>query len=148
VQIQVARAVPVVEVAEYVATLKSRDSAVIMPEVEGQVTGIFVRSGDRVTAGAPLVQIDPARQQATVRSQQETRAAKQAGLEFMTSFTFILGVLPLALPHGAGQAGRHSVGTTVFGGMIASTLLNLYFIPVLYVLIEQARERAGARIGR
>jgi HAE1 family hydrophobic/amphiphilic exporter-1 len=66
----------------------------------------------------------------------------------MTSFAFILGVLPLALAHGAGQAGRHSVGTTVFGGMIASTLLNLYFIPVLYVLIEQARERAGARIGR
>jgi HAE1 family hydrophobic/amphiphilic exporter-1 len=66
----------------------------------------------------------------------------------MTSFAFILGVVPLAVAHGAGQAGRHSVGTTVFGGMIASTLLNLYFIPVLYVLIEQARERAGARVGR
>jgi HAE1 family hydrophobic/amphiphilic exporter-1 len=66
----------------------------------------------------------------------------------MTSFAFILGVMPLAVAHGAGQAGRHSVGTTVFGGMIASTLLNLYFIPVLYVLIEQARERAGARVGR
>ncbi len=66
----------------------------------------------------------------------------------MTSFAFILGVVPLAVAHGAGQAGRHSVGTTVFGGMIASTLLNLYFIPVLYVLIEQAREKAGARIGR
>jgi len=59
----------------------------------------------------------------------------------MTSFAFILGVLPLAVAHGAGQAGRHSVGTTVFGGMIASTLLNLFFIPVLYVLVEQARER-------
>ena len=66
----------------------------------------------------------------------------------MTSFAFILGVMPLALAHGAGQAGRHSVGTTVFGGMIASTILNLYFIPVLYVLIEQARERGGARVGR
>jgi HAE1 family hydrophobic/amphiphilic exporter-1 len=66
----------------------------------------------------------------------------------MTSFAFILGVVPLALARGAGQGGRHSVGTTVFGGMIASTLLNLLFIPVLYVLIEQARERRGARIGR
>jgi hydrophobic/amphiphilic exporter-1 (mainly G- bacteria), HAE1 family len=66
----------------------------------------------------------------------------------MTSFAFILGVVPLALARGAGQGGRHSVGTTVFGGMIASTLLNLFFIPVLYVLIEQARERRGARIGR
>ena len=65
----------------------------------------------------------------------------------MTSFAFILGVVPLAVASGAGQAGRHSVGTTVFGGMIASTLLNLYFIPVLYVLIEQARERSGVRIG-
>ena len=66
----------------------------------------------------------------------------------MTSFSFILGVVPLAVASGAGQAGRHSVGTTVFGGMIASTILNLYFIPVLYVLIEQARERSGARVGR
>ncbi len=40
------------------------------------------------------------------------------------------------------------MGTTVFGGMIASTLLKLYFIPVLYVLIEQAREGGGVRVGR
>ena len=66
----------------------------------------------------------------------------------MTSFAFILGVMPLALAHGAGEAGRHSVGTTVAGGMVASTLLNLFFIPVLYVLIEQAREKRGARVGR
>jgi HAE1 family hydrophobic/amphiphilic exporter-1 len=66
----------------------------------------------------------------------------------MTSFAFILGVVPLVVATGAGQAGRHSVGTTVFGGMIASTVLNLFFIPVLYLLIEEARERAGARTGR
>jgi HAE1 family hydrophobic/amphiphilic exporter-1 len=66
----------------------------------------------------------------------------------MTSFAFILGVVPLVLARGAGQGGRHSVGTTVFGGMIASTALNLFFIPVLYVLIETARERAGARTSR
>jgi len=59
----------------------------------------------------------------------------------MTSFAFILGVVPLVLAHGAGQGGRHSVGTTVFGGMIAATLLNLYFIPVLYVVVEETRER-------
>jgi RND family efflux transporter MFP subunit len=67
---------------EYVATLKSRDSAVIMPEVEGRITRIYGRSGDRVKAGTPLMQIDPARQQATVKSQQDLRAAKQASLEF------------------------------------------------------------------
>jgi hydrophobic/amphiphilic exporter-1 (mainly G- bacteria), HAE1 family len=59
----------------------------------------------------------------------------------MTSLAFILGVLPLVLASGAGEHGRHSVGTTVFGGMIMSTLLNLFFIPVLYLLIEGWRER-------
>ena len=59
----------------------------------------------------------------------------------MTSFAFILGVVPLVLATGAGQAGRHSVGTTVFGGMLVSTALNLFFIPVLYMLVEEGRER-------
>ena len=59
----------------------------------------------------------------------------------MTSFAFILGVVPLVLASGAGEKGRHSVGTTVFGGMIMSTLLNLFFIPVLYLIIEGWRER-------
>jgi HAE1 family hydrophobic/amphiphilic exporter-1 len=59
----------------------------------------------------------------------------------MTSLAFILGVLPLLLAKGAGQASRHSLGTAVFGGMLLSTFLNLYFIPLLYVLVETARER-------
>jgi HAE1 family hydrophobic/amphiphilic exporter-1 len=54
----------------------------------------------------------------------------------MTSIAFILGVLPLVFATGAGSSGRHSVGTTVFGGMIVSTLLNLFIIPVLYVLVR------------
>jgi hydrophobic/amphiphilic exporter-1 (mainly G- bacteria), HAE1 family len=66
----------------------------------------------------------------------------------MTSFAFILGVVPLMVAHGAGQEGRHSVGTTVFGGMIMSTLLNLFFIPVLYLIIEGWREARGAKVGR
>ena len=63
----------------------------------------------------------------------------------MTSFAFILGVVPLVTASGAGENGRHSVGTTVFGGMIMSTILNLFFIPVLYLLIEGFRERRRAR---
>ena len=54
----------------------------------------------------------------------------------MTSLAFILGVIPLVLAQGAGRAGRISVGTTVFGGMIAATTLNLLFIPVLYVIVR------------
>jgi HAE1 family hydrophobic/amphiphilic exporter-1 len=66
----------------------------------------------------------------------------------MTSFAFILGVVPLVLARGAGQAGRQAVGTSVFGGMIASTLLNLFFIPVLYLAIQGARERRGSKTAR
>ncbi|HET6176451.1 MAG TPA: multidrug efflux RND transporter permease subunit [Candidatus Sulfotelmatobacter sp.] len=58
----------------------------------------------------------------------------------MTSLAFILGVVPLVFASGAGENGRHSVGTTVFGGMIMSTILNLFFIPVLYLIIEGWRE--------
>ena len=56
----------------------------------------------------------------------------------MTSFAFILGVLPLYFASGAGALGRHSVGTAVVGGMLFSTILNLFFIPVLYVLFKTA----------
>src|SRR5262245_1927282 len=54
----------------------------------------------------------------------------------MTSFAFILGVLPLALATGAGAGARNSVGTSVAGGMVASTFLSVVFIPVLYVVIR------------
>jgi hydrophobic/amphiphilic exporter-1 (mainly G- bacteria), HAE1 family len=54
----------------------------------------------------------------------------------MTSFAFILGVLPLAFATGAGAGARNSVGTSVAGGMLASTLLSVIFIPVLYVVIR------------
>jgi HAE1 family hydrophobic/amphiphilic exporter-1 len=62
----------------------------------------------------------------------------------MTSFAFILGVLPLVFATGAGSQSRHSVGTTVFGGMIVSTVLNLFFIPVLYVIVKTMQERETA----
>jgi HAE1 family hydrophobic/amphiphilic exporter-1 len=59
----------------------------------------------------------------------------------MTSFAFIFGVLPLVFASGSGAGSRRSLGTTVLGGMIASTFLNLVFIPVLYVVVEGWRER-------
>lgn len=77
-----ARPVPVNQTTEYVATLKSRDSAVIMPEVEGRITQIYVHSGDHVAAGAPLMQIDPSKQEATVASNQQTRTAQVAALQY------------------------------------------------------------------
>ncbi len=55
----------------------------------------------------------------------------------MTSFAFILGVMPLVFATGAGALGRRSVGTTIVGGMLLSTVLNLVFIPVLYVILSR-----------
>jgi len=82
VKVLEARALPIDDSTDYVATLKSRDSAVIMPQVEGQITQIFVHSGDRVEAGAALMEIDPLKQQATVKSQESARAAQQAQLSW------------------------------------------------------------------
>ena len=57
----------------------------------------------------------------------------------MTSLAFILGVMPLVFAGGAGQEGRHSVGTAVAGGMFFATFLNILFIPILYVIVQTMR---------
>ncbi len=82
VKIEVARSVPVSDTTDYVATLKSRDSAVIMADVEGRITQINVHSGERVAAGTVLLEIDPRKQQATVNSQEHNRTAQEANLQF------------------------------------------------------------------
>jgi multidrug efflux pump len=55
----------------------------------------------------------------------------------MTSIAFVLGVLPLAISHGAGANGRHAIGTGVMGGMIAATVLAVFFVPVFYVVVRR-----------
>lgn len=82
VKVENITSLPVVDSAEYVATLKSRDSATISPQVEGSVTQIYVRSGEHVKAGQALMQIDPVKQQATVRNQQAATAAQEANLKY------------------------------------------------------------------
>lgn len=82
VKVMEAKAVPVNDASDYVAMLKSRDSAVIMPQVDGQITQIFVHSGEHVDAGSALIDIDPLKQQATVKSQESARAAQQAQLNW------------------------------------------------------------------
>ena len=63
----------------------------------------------------------------------------------MTSLAFIFGILPLTWASGAGSASRNSLGTAVFGGMVVSTALNLFFVPVIYVAVGALRERVGRR---
>jgi RND family efflux transporter MFP subunit len=68
--------------AEYVGTLKSLHSTAIQPQIDGQITEILVKSGDRVRQGAPLVQIDPQRQRAAVESQEAERQAREEAVSF------------------------------------------------------------------
>jgi RND family efflux transporter MFP subunit len=82
VQVQIVQAQKISDSSEYLAILKSRHSAVINPQVEGQITKIFVKSGDRVKAGTPLLQIDPLKQQATLGSQIASHAAQEANLRY------------------------------------------------------------------
>jgi len=70
------------DTTEYVATLKSLRSTTIQPQIDGQITQILVKSGDRVRQGAPLMQIDPRRQQAAVSSQEAERASREAAVAF------------------------------------------------------------------
>ena len=80
VQVQAVKSVTIPDTTEYLSVLKSRHSANINPQVEGQVIRIFVKSGDRVKAGQALLQIDPLRQEATVSSQEASRAAQEANV--------------------------------------------------------------------
>jgi RND family efflux transporter MFP subunit len=82
VQVEVAKSQKIPDETEYLSLLKSRHSATINPQVEGQITKIFVKSGDRVKPGEPLLQIDPLKQQATVSSQEATRVAQEANLNY------------------------------------------------------------------
>lgn len=76
----------IAETSEYLAILKSRHSANINPQVEGQVTRILVKSGDRVQAGDALLQIDPLKQEAMVNGQDAARAAQEANVRYARAF--------------------------------------------------------------
>src|SRR5207248_4204202 len=65
----------------------------------------------------------------------------------MTSLAFILGVVPLVAATGAGENGRHCVGTTVFGGVILSTIRTVFFIPVLLLIIDGWRVHGTGAAG-
>ncbi|MAY73619.1 MAG: hydrophobe/amphiphile efflux-1 family RND transporter [Phycisphaerae bacterium] len=76
-------------------------------------------------------------------------ALKAARLRFrpivMTSMAFILGVVPLAISSGAGSAARHSIGTGVIGGMLASTFIAVFFVPAFFVLVQRfSKQRPAA----
>ncbi|HNJ38031.1 MAG TPA: efflux RND transporter permease subunit, partial [Nitrosomonas sp.] len=63
----------------------------------------------------------------------------------MTSMAFILGVFPLVIASGAGAASRHSIGTGVFGGMLAATFLAIFFVPIFFVIVNRIAHRVRLR---
>ena len=73
---------PIERTSEFIATIRSLRSVTVQPEVEGIVTRIFVKAGDRVSRGTPIAQIDPARQQATLRGSEANRAGTAADVEY------------------------------------------------------------------
>lgn len=73
---------PIQQASEFIATVQSRRSTTVQPDVDGVLTRIFVKSGDRVRAGAPLVQINADKQQAAVRSTEASRSGIQADVEY------------------------------------------------------------------
>ncbi|MGJ5675067.1 MAG: efflux RND transporter permease subunit [Nostochopsis sp.] len=75
-----------------------------------------------------------------------TKAVVKAAQErlrpiLMTSFAFILGIYPLLFPEGAGAGSRRALGTAVVGGMLVSTFLSLFVVPILYIVIGSLRDR-------
>lgn len=82
VKVQTVNLSPVPQTSEYVATIKSRRSANIQPQVDGAITRILVKSGDKVRAGQLLMTIDPLKQEAVVNSQRSTEAQMKATYEY------------------------------------------------------------------
>ncbi len=78
-------------------------------------------------------------------------AINAANLRFravmMTSFAFILGLVPLVIASGAGAATQRAVGTAVFGGMLAASFLGIFVIPGLYVVFQTFREKVKSMLG-
>ncbi len=82
VELAPARQTQIDDASEYVATLKSLHSTNIQPQIDGQITQIFIKSGEGVKAGTPLFEIDPRRQRAAVSSQEAERAARAASVSY------------------------------------------------------------------
>jgi len=85
--------VPVEQTSELIGTVKSRRSATVQPQVEGFITRIAARSGDRVRAGAVLLEIDAGRQEAAVGTLEATRASREADQAYVTQQSTRLAAL-------------------------------------------------------
>ncbi len=116
--------------------------------LRGQANDVFCQIGLVMLIGLSAknaILIVEFAEQLRERGHSITEAAIESARErlrpiLMTSFAFILGVFPLVTAEGSGAEARHSLGTTVFGGMLVSTMMNLFFVPAIYAIVERMRE--------
>ncbi len=119
--------------------------ALLAATLFGQTNDVYFKVGLLTTIGLAaknailIIEFAVAQQEAGAGVLEATLAAARLRLRpiLMTSFAFILGVTPLAIATGAGSASQNSVGICVLGGMIAATVLGVFFIPLLYVALRK-----------
>ncbi len=128
--------------------------AVLMQMIAGQINDIYMQIGMVLLIGmsaknAILIvefAMELRRDGKSIVDAALTAASLRFRAVLMTAFSFILGVLPLVIASGAGSASRRSLGTAVFGGMLASIVIATVLVPVFYMLIQNLRERvSGAK---
>jgi RND family efflux transporter MFP subunit len=104
---------PIEDASEFIATVRSLHSTTVQPQVEGTITKIFVKSGDVVKAGAPILQIDPEKQAATVHNTESQRRAREADVAFWKSQVDRLQALLKAgaISQNEFDAAQHSLDT-------------------------------------
>jgi multidrug efflux pump len=121
----------------------------------GQSNDVYFKVGLLTTIGLAaknailIIEFAIARQQAGLGLHRATLLAARQRLRpiLMTSFAFILGVAPLVVASGAGSAAQNSIGIGVMGGMLAATLLGIFFVPLLFVLVRRVfKGAAGTEI--
>ncbi len=125
--------------------------AVLMQMIAGQINDIYMQIGMVLLIGmsaknAILIvefAMELRREGKSIVDAALTAASLRFRAVLMTAFSFILGVLPLVIASGAGSASRRSLGTAVFGGMLASIVVATVLVPVFYLLIQRLREKTS-----